>query len=1166
MKSSSKADTSHYSSDASDYQPLSEATPADTTIVTHSQGSRVYQNDALRAEAAFLGFNQDELDADGTALAIERLVKKGYDAQKTRDKPKPVGVDLLGVTNRQILLSTQDGYSKTWSAIHRRASGSVGNLKYGRTDALYQRWVIDAQLETDAEWFGGLRPTHLIQPIILRQFYGVRNFKEIYFTPFEGRRWSEVRFILYHPTLVASLPDLLTQYPEWTDAQLIPDFRDDHGKPSKDLWDAILEALGVGWEWTHRQTQPILNLQILHYWSSGDLRALLGDNALQLGLSGIQVKGQGGKQSLNPTVSAKRTTRVELYLSPRVRVITNDCSGIGLGGLEEKLARVGLSTETKKTVAKREKSRLDVVAETDLQRFLDYSLGDVGDMQELQVRESNKLQKIAHEVLGIRYRKAGKNPRAVSMPKSTGACVAGILEAFVLDRISPERPNPGDSLGVVDYTLIKDLVKGSGTLVPTLGQSELRGYEAILRKNEGRPLSEWQPVKEVKWDRLEEDETQSLYHARSRFINTVLDAGASTTLAYRTDSAVNLAVVAGGRCNNERPYKLGWQGSWINPDMSGCYGNALRDFEYPVGKPRVWAWEDGKQGIPLGEFLKQFERELVDNLWVASLWCEKMPFVQDLLYSKPIDPLALRKTVLQYLRTDDVDYEDPGKNPWLDLDTEAQEQFLEGGSEPTVKRLPSEMILLREELINAPLTSNSLEVLKAVCTKREWSAFLKEVRVKALVYYPKSERVSLEEFRTRMATYSAEIEAFETPSGTYNAVKRPEFWTTIPLVDFVGPLLDDRKRIKKAMKATKDPKEKVLLNGEQTFLKLVINTTYGVLCSIFFDVSNAVLASNITDRARVGAWQMAKSLGCVHTITDGGYFDADRVPVLRPRREGQLVGMEGLATLFLAVDSRAVKRWADTNNCTYSEERLELPDGVRIPEVLQKLRTEGEGRTIGMFMANGWDDRCSDVVLARIKEFWAPYGLGFNYGIENKDTEYTDALAYSSRSDYFFIDHTGKEQAKIRGTVKGLVSDWEDELENGRFKLSEAKLLPGTDETTLPDTINNEPVKRRFMRAVHRWIVESVWEWDPDDTVGLQSTTMKLALWKALDGSLVAPNCNYHKVLRNFAINDTHFPMPDYKTAKKTSRRLSSDSLYERHLKTSPKKMLDAMISGKLAG
>ena len=62
----------------------------------------------------------------------------------------------------------------------------------------------------------------------------------------------------------------------------------------------------------------------------------------------------------------------------------------------------------------------------------------------------------------------------------------------------------------------------------------------------------------------------------------------------------------------------------------------------------------------------------------------------------------------------------------------------------------------------------------------------------------------------------------------------------------------------------------------------MVNTLYGSLVCRHFAIGNTVVANNITARACLGVWMLAKALGLRQTITDGGIYQPAAVPHLKP--------------------------------------------------------------------------------------------------------------------------------------------------------------------------------------------------------------------------------------------------------------------------------------------
>ena len=98
-------------------------------------------------------------------------------------------------------------------------------------------------------------------------------------------------------------------------------------------------------------------------------------------------------------------------------------------------------------------------------------------------------------------------------------------------------------------------------------------------------------------------------------------------------------MVQGGRCINERPdeYRLGPGG---DIDISGCYGESLRSFDYPIGLPTVWSFAPNQRTMSLGAWLKENGTDLIDGLWTATV-SGRLDFDQDLIHSKVVEREAI---------------------------------------------------------------------------------------------------------------------------------------------------------------------------------------------------------------------------------------------------------------------------------------------------------------------------------------------------------------------------------------------------------------------------------------------------------------------------------------------------------------------------------------------
>jgi hypothetical protein len=299
------------------------------------------------------------------------------------------------------------------------------------------------------------------------------------------------------------------------------------------------------------------------------------------------------------------------------------------------------------------------------------------------------------------------------------------------------------------------------------------------------------------------------------------------------------AMTDGGRAVKERkPDKV--EGSLCDIDINGCYGNGLVNQLFAVGNPTVV-----DELMPLRQFFNRYGSQQVPGLWMARLSCTDMPFRQDLLISKTEERFSLFDNAIS------MDFDDLGSYQ----------------SEDGERVYDASMVLLTQELNQAVLTHDLWQCIKTIASNRELSWLLDNVMVTSALIYEKRHRV--EQVTPAMTA------GVRCSQKRHVGTEYTKDWVQVPLADYVSVLLKERK---------KHPKKTPM----NTFLKLMVNTSYGVIASSFFSesgsgCSNTVVANNITARARALAWLMAKGFGSYMSVTDGGVFDLNRVNVFSSR-------------------------------------------------------------------------------------------------------------------------------------------------------------------------------------------------------------------------------------------------------------------------------------------
>ena len=107
------------------------------------------------------------------------------------------------------------------------------------------------------------------------------------------------------------------------------------------------------------------------------------------------------------------------------------------------------------------------------------------------------------------------------------------------------------------------------------------------------------------------------------------------------------------------------------------------------------------------------------------------------------------------------------------------------------------------------------------------------------------------------------------------------------------------------MRKTSDPVKKKQYHVVQEMLKLMINLVYGCITSVYFPTNNTVIANNITARCRVEVWKLAKALSLCNTITDGGMYEAHKIPFLK--QGGKKPGMATLSDIRKLEKHRSIR-------------------------------------------------------------------------------------------------------------------------------------------------------------------------------------------------------------------------------------------------------------------
>jgi hypothetical protein len=554
--------------------------------------------------------------------------------------------------------------------------------------------------------------------------------------------------------------------------------------------------------------------------------------------------------------------------------------------------------------------------------YLRYAVGDVRVLLDLHRGFLQHFQALQEECLGM-----DDLWTAEDIPMTCGALVARTLERWLYGQAEDRR-------------VLQFAVRKLGLLDPDARhhQKSLEGWNRVVRAyRRTGDLAE-----ALRRMGAEGDADLARFYD-ARLLHSALDAAGVRWWARRpaTETSAFLALVHGGRCVNEHPYQYAIDHG-LDIDIAGCYGEALRSLVYPLGLPHVWSWTPNEERPTLGEWLDANEGGLVAGLWTAVVE-GRLPFGQDLVYSKLVKAGDIRRAALR----------------WGDEDSDGD--------------LPGELVLLRREIRNGMLTADVLEAVRKASTHAEWSAFRRLRLVTAAGYLR----------RDRVADVGGWCEAVLRDGGRCStdphsglAVDtRTRAWVGVPLEGFVGRLADRRKQVKASGGNA----------GLEKSIKLAINTTYGILVSRHFNIGNTVVANNITARARVGVWMLAKALGLRQTITDGGHYTPAAVPAFAGKR----AGLDTLGRMWEWHDTRRGRRLAPLAGLDWAGMWDRLPEGREL-------------------------DR---LALEHVAAFWRPYGLSFPFQVAHKTQNTFTRGAYWSKGDYAFLTDSAMVYA-VRGKEK----------------------------------------------------------------------------------------------------------------------------------------------------
>ena len=650
------------------------------------------------------------------------------------------------------------------------------------------------------------------------------------------------------------------------------------------------------------------------------------------------------------------------------------------GGFKGLAEGVGVEMINKSSMDKYKSNMLKGLEEVP-EEFVKYALDDVIKLDVVFVKYPELINWVEVEVLGIPKEKAFTPD---NIPMTQGSTVSKSFEKWIYSRSS--QPD-----------MLKFAIRKLGILKVKQEPDKLKkDVDAFTWANKPWSL-----------EKLEKEKNNPLlkhFLENCTFEQLAYSGATIPVLAkhpYKDSTACFNAIVQGGRCNNEIP-TLNRITHALDIDLQSAYGSTLRSLIYPVGLPRGWSYSPNEDRITLGEFLKKNEKKFVPGLWQVVV-NGVLNFRQDLVFSKDVSGSDInRASISGFEREINSETEDPS-------------------------HIPGIFCLLRREIVNGIITADILEVIRKVSSNIEMGQWMKLEVSCAVGWFEKDRCVDEADFINKVIadrTISANGRKEKVTANQAVEENRPPYWYALPLEEFIGKLVDTRGELKKLGKAGDTNAA-----AKQQALKLFINTLYGVLASPYFAIGNAVLANNITARARVGAWMVSKALILRQTITDGGLYTPTGVAFY----EGFKPGFTILNDMIL---------WKDRK-----KERYIRPlGGINWEEKFEEFKTLSS-KEIQTLVDN--------LASEHIESFWKPYGLSLKkfFKIEHKVEHTANVAAYLCKGHYAVEILKPEELQRIyrvRGAIRYDKSTNTGDvlIENPIFKILDS-ILDGKDNPNI---------------------------------------------------------------------------------------------------------------------
>ena len=343
----------------------------------------------------------------------------------------------------------------------------------------------------------------------------------------------------------------------------------------------------------------------------------------------------------------------------------------------------------------------------------------------------------------------------------------------------------------------------------------------------------------------------------SKNLLELIDSGRSESLAKLDGNQFGIvpSSVVGGLLFSRTAKQSVIEGNLADLDLKSCYATALTSMNLYLGQPVHLTFKYDKPTV----------KEVVDLIEKKAVPKEAWGLRVSGKLDKATNTLILSDSKFDNSKCILTDYKRYAMPTDVDLEAESLNLIdAEKPSEPTAISK-----VLTKEINHGELTLATLTALSDLPTE-QFEEFL-QLKVDTIIYYePSTYCYSVEELlEKRNSLLPNTIEEYLTQNlqkATITKVSKSNVCLVFPIAEYYKVVAQLRAKMKKARKPV------------QEILKLVLNSTYGIIASLVMKVNNPVAANWITSCARAAAWRMCNALNGFNPITDGSAFNVKNVP------------------------------------------------------------------------------------------------------------------------------------------------------------------------------------------------------------------------------------------------------------------------------------------------